>query len=362
MNVLALVPYPEAAASTRFRLVQLLPRLRAAGIEVAVRPFLDPATYGSLYDRRAAGRTCLGLLRGAARRVGDVVRARRADAVLVLREAMILGPPVVEMLSTAVGRCPLVLDLDDPTWVGYDSPTYGAWGRAFKWPGKALTLIDRASVVTCGSRAVADFVTGRGGRAVVVPPVVDTDSFRPRPPGRLAGGLPVVGWIGTHSTAPYLQQIAPTLAAVARTHPFRLRVVGARPATVAVPGVAVESLDWSLPSEPQDFASLDVGLYPLPDDDRWAAGKAGLKSVQYLACGVPFVASPVGGAAELGVAGRTHLLAASPEEWRQALTTLLADETARAGMADCGRQHALAHHTTDIGGALLAGALRSAIA
>jgi len=139
VRVLAPAAYPRTAAITRFRLLNLLPELSVAGIEVTVRPFLDEATYASLYDRRAMGRTAAGLVRAAARRMGDLVRAGHVDAVVVQREAMIFGPPVVERLATALGRCPLVLDLDDPTWVGYDSPSYGTLAHVLKWPGKALT-------------------------------------------------------------------------------------------------------------------------------------------------------------------------------------------------------------------------------
>lgn len=358
--MLALAAYPETAAATRFRLVGLLPELRAAGIDVTVRPFLDAATYRTLYDRRAMGRTAVGLVTAAARRVGDLVRARRADAVLVQREAMIFGPPAVEILTAALGRCPLVLDLDDPTWISYDSPTYGALGRVLKWPGKTLTLIDRAAVVTCGSRRVVDFVTARGTTAFLVPPTIDTDHFRPR--STESGAVPVVGWIGTHSTAPYLQAVAPALAAVARHRPFRLRVVGAAPVQVSVPGVDTDNVEWSLAREAQDFAAMDVGLYPLPADDEWAAGKSALKSVQYLACGVPFVASPVGAAADIGLPGTTHLVATDRQDWESALGRLLTDEAARSQMGASGRRYALAHHTTQIGGRLMADAIRTAVA
>jgi len=129
VRVLALAPYPYEGASTRFRLGQFVPALAAQGIDVKVRPFIDGPTFRVLYQPSARGRAALGLLRGAAGRLVDLVRARDADVVLVLREAVIVGPPVVEVLATAIGRCPLVLDLDDATWVPYRSPTHGAGAR-----------------------------------------------------------------------------------------------------------------------------------------------------------------------------------------------------------------------------------------
>lgn len=356
LRVLAVSSFPVESAATRFRLVQLLPELSKAGIEVTLRPFLDSRTWRTFYDRQAIGRTVAGVARGGARRVGDLARARHADVVLVLREAMVAGPPVFELLAPAIGRCALVLDLDDPTWVGYDSPTYGRLARLLKWPGKTLTLIDRADAVTCGNGHVARFVASRGRPSRVVPAVVDTDLFCPRRPDP-SEGRPVVGWVGSHSSFPYLQAIVPALEAAARMRPFRLRVVGAGTGRLSVPGVEVEHYPWHLDREPADFASLDIGLYPL-SQDAWASGKSALKSVQYLASGVPFVASPVGAAAEVGVAGTTHLLAGSISEWSDALTSLLEDPATRARMGQAGRRHALRHHTTAIGATLLAEVLR----
>jgi glycosyltransferase involved in cell wall biosynthesis len=362
MKVLALTPYPIEAACTRFRLEQLRPALSEQGIELAVRPFLGRETYRTLYDRRSAPRTALGLAAGTVRRLADLGRAPGADLVVVQREAMIFGPPLMERLAQVIGRCPIVLDLDDPTWMGYDSPTYGKVGRWLKWPGKALELIDRSAGVTCGSRFVAEFVRGRGRPATVVPTVVDTDRYRPPPLARAPApaGLPVVGWVGTHSTYPYLATILPALAEVARRFPFRLRVVGSGRVDVVVPGISVDNLAWSLEREPQDFARLDVGLYPITDSP-WARGKSGLKSVQYMACGVPFVVSPVGAAAGVGRAGSTHLTATTPEAWTAALTDLLGQRDRRVTMGAAGRAHALEHYTVAGAADRFAGALRAAL-
>jgi glycosyltransferase involved in cell wall biosynthesis len=359
LRVLALLPYPPEAANSRYRLLQFLPALAAAGIDVSIRPFVDSRTFRVLYDRRARARIALGLVNAAVRRMGDVARARRADVLLVLRGAMIAGPPVVEALATRLGRCPLVLDLDDPTWIPQESLPHGRLATALKPPSKTDSLIDRASLVTCGSRSIADHVRSRGRTTVLVGPAVDTDVFRPQP--RPSGAhLPVVGWIGSHSTYPYLASILPALRAVSRDHPFRLLVVGAGQAPPPLPGIEVDWRDYSQARETAQFASLDIGLYPLPLADEWAAGKAGIKAVHYMASGVAYIASPVGATADIGLPGETHLLAASLSDWEASLRTLLADPARRAEMGAAGRRHALAHHTADAAGAVLARALLAA--
>ena len=78
-------------------------------------------------------------------RLWDIVAASKADVILVQREAMLFGPPVIEWLTTRVCNRPLVLDLDDATYVSYTSPTYGRVGRALKWFSKTDDLIRWAS-------------------------------------------------------------------------------------------------------------------------------------------------------------------------------------------------------------------------
>jgi glycosyltransferase involved in cell wall biosynthesis len=293
------------------------------------------------------------------RRFADVARARRADVILVQREAMMFGPPVFEWLTSRAGKRPMVLDLDDATYVSYTSPTYGRLASSLKWFRKTDDLIRWARVVTCGNRHIAEYVESKGARARVIPTVVDTERFRPAPAGAARCGPPVLGWIGTHSTFQYLKAIFPALQELARSHSFRLKVVGAGAREVDLPGVEVESLDWRLEREIADFQSFDVGLYPILADE-WAQGKSGFKAIQYMAVGIPFVVSPVGTCAEVGEAGVTHLEATSPEEWTAALASLLADEEGRRRMGEAGRRHAVEHYTVPIQADKLAQALREA--
>jgi glycosyltransferase involved in cell wall biosynthesis len=359
LRVLGLASPPVEAAATRYRLEQFVAPLRARGIALDVRPFLDSRLFATLYNRKELPRNAVGLLGATVRRFGDVLAARGADVLLVQREAMMFGPPVVEWLAMKLGGCPLVLDLDDATYVSYTSPTYGRLGSALKWFSKTDDMIRWAKVVTCGNRAIAEYVEAHGGRAVVIPTVVDTERFRPAPASAAGDRPPVLGWIGTHSTFPYLESIFPVLQRLARAARFRLKVVGAGRDAVNVEGVEVESLGWRLEREIEDLQSFDIGLYPIVASE-WATGKSGFKSIQYMAVGVPYVATPVGASGEIGEPNVTHFLATAPGEWLDALTRLISDAPLRRSMGEAGRRHALAHYTVGAQADKLAAALREA--
>src|SRR5258706_6114452 len=344
IRVLALASYPVEAASSRYRIVQFIEPLAARGIDVTFSPFLDASLFAALYK---PGRLVWRRPRVTARtmgRFGVVIRALRADVVFVQREAMLFGPPVIEWLIARLLRRPLVLDLDDATWIPYASPVYGRLATLLKWPSKTNRLIRWAGVVTCGSPNIAAYVRSRGGEASIVPTVVDTRRFRPG--GSRSAGLPTIGWIGTHGTFPYLERLFPIFERLAREVPFRLTVVGSGRDEIRVPGVEVECRPWMMEREGEDFQSLDIGVYPITDDD-WSAGKSGFKAVQYMATGVPFVMSPVGVCAMMGIPGQTHFAAITDDDWLDALRRLVADAHLRNPMSAAGRAFAAQHYDVE---------------
>jgi len=359
MRVLGLATYPVEAAATRFRMIQFVEPLAKEGIELTIYPFLDSRLHGSLYKRSQWPRTAAGLALASIRRVRELWRARTADVVLVQREAMMFGPPLMEWLVINLHHCPMVLDLDDATYVAYKSPTYGRLGSTLKWFRKTNDLIRWSRVVICGNREIAAYVTGKGRSAVVIPTVVDTARFRPATK-RNSSDVPVIGWIGTHSTFPYVKSIFPVFERLARAHRFRLRLVGTGEDDVSIPGVEIENLPWKLDREIADFQSLDIGVYPIVEDD-WSVGKSCFKAIQYMAVGIPFIVSPVGACQDIAEPNGTHFVARTEDEWYTQLSRLLSDEDLRRQMGDSGRSYAVAHYSVEVSAPKLAAVLRSAV-
>jgi glycosyltransferase involved in cell wall biosynthesis len=355
IRVLALASYPVEAASSRYRIVQFIEPLATRGIDVTFSPFLDSALFAALYQPgKLLPRLPRVLLRTLGR-LGVLIAAARADVVFVQREAMLFGPPVIEWLASAVLRRPLVLDLDDATWIPYASPVYGRMATLLKWPSKTNRLIRMARVVTCGSPHIADYVRSRGAEAVVVPTVVDTRRFRPGAPH--SNGALTIGWIGTHGTYPFFERLIPIFERLAREVPFRLTIIGSGRERIDVKGVEVETRPWRMAAEVEDFQSLDIGVYPIAED-AWSAGKAGFKAVQYMAAGIPFVMSPVGVCATMGVEGQTHFAAVTDDDWLDALRRLIVDAKLRSEMAISARAFAEQHYDIETQAGALAAVFR----
>jgi len=351
MKVLALMTNTEQTACTRFRLLQYRQHLEAAGITLDARPLLDEKLEKALY--RSGGRLgpkAFGITKALAKRTRDLFDGLNADVIYILREASLVGPPIIEWVLSKAGRRPVIFDVDDPIWKGYSSPTYGPLAMLLKMPKKADTIFRLATHIVAGNDYVADYARKLNPNVTVIPTVVDTEKFTPREDtpqpqdasqakdkqqaqDKPQAQVPVVGWIGSHSTAPYLRRILPALQAAAWKAPFKLHIVGSRsqltlPGNTQLPGTEVIRKPWTLESEIPAFQELDIGLYPITRD-KWSVGKSAFKAVQYGAVSVPTIASPVGAVKQVIEHEKTGILADTTDEWIQAVTTLVQDETLR---------------------------------
>lgn len=332
--MLALSPIPEEGAGCRFRIAQYLPYLREAGFEVTISSFYTPEFFRLVYKRGNYVHKALSFLRLAMRRFQELGDLENYDLVFLYREAIPLGPPLIERAIARRGK-PIVLDFDDAIFMSNVSEANRA--IAFlKNPGRVAEVIAKSTRVVVGNEFLARYARLHNQQVTVIPTAVDTNRFVPRgdvpPPGRDL----VVGWIGSPTTFPYLRDLAGILAEVAGQHRFRLKVSGAGQ-PVHMPGVAVDEVPWSLANEVSLFNTCDIGVYPLTDDE-WSKGKCGFKAIQCMACGVPVVAAAVGVNREIITDGVDSFLASTPEEWTRKLGQLLSDPELRARMAVAGRR------------------------
>lgn len=347
MEVLALCSFPIEAASTRYRLVQYVKPLAEKGINLTIFPFLDSTKFSVYFQGGITSGKVLGLLKPILNRLSESFSAKKFDVVLIQREAMMFGPPIFEWLAKTFGKCPLILDLDDATYVPYVSKTFGYLGRTLKFFGKTDTLIGWSNAVLCGNRFIAEYVEKKGGKAIVVPTVVDTDIFCPA--ARENKNQMTLGWIGTHSSFHSLESIFPVIRDLKKKYDFRLKIVGAGRKNIAIKGVEIENIEWNLEREVKDFQSLDIGLYPI-EISSWSPrefvlGKSGFKAIEYMAVGMPFVVTPIGVCAEIGVENETHFSASKPKDWYKSLEILLQSESKRRKMGENGRRFSLENYT-----------------
>lgn len=358
VRVLALSPIPEEGAGCRFRLAQYVPHLTAQGFDVTISAFYTPEFFKLVYRHGHLVRKFTGFLGLLARRWQVFRDLGRYDLVWLYREAIPVGPPLIERAVARRGL-PIVYDFDDAIFL----PSTSDANKAFSFlkdTGRAAEIISFSRHVVVGNGFLGDYARRYNPAVTVLPTVVDTTRFVPRSEGwPTRPGAPVVGWIGSPTTFHYLESMAGLLRDIAGRHRFEMLVSGAgRPFTF--PGVDVRDVPWSMANEVTLFNSCDVGVYPLEDDD-WARGKCGFKAIQFMACGVPVVAAAVGVNREIIKDGENGFLASTPSEWAEKLERLLTDAALRERFAREGRNTIEQRYSLHVTAPRLADILRAAV-
>jgi glycosyltransferase involved in cell wall biosynthesis len=329
VKVLLLCRYGPRGASSRVRMYQFLPALRAAGIDVTPAPLVPDALLGARY---ATGRYPAAALAGRyVSRVRDLAGSGAFDLLWVEYELFPWLPALVERLAMRLAP-PFVLELDDAIFHRYDRHRSGAiralLGR------KIDRLMAAAAAVVVGNPYLAARAADAGAREVIeIPSVVDTAVYTPG--DRPHEGPPVIGWMGSPTTAAYIHLIEDALGGLVREARAQVTLVGVEPGRIRW-GFPCTERPWVLQTEVADLQGFDVGIMPLPDTP-WERGKCGYKLVQYMACGKPVVASPVGVNPTLVRHGVDGFLAEGTSAWRDALAALLDDPARRAAMGAAGR-------------------------
>jgi glycosyltransferase involved in cell wall biosynthesis len=358
VRALALSPVPYEGAGARYRIAQYIPHLASQGIDLAIAPFFDREFFELVYQPGHITRKALLFIRQAAGRLRTVLQHGRYDVIVIYREAMPVGPPLVESML-AGAKVPLVYDFDDAVFLSNTSEA-NRWIGALKNPQKTGAIIRRCDQVIAGNEFLATYARRFNPSVHVIPTAIDVDLFVPRTASRPAGSPIAVGWIGTPTTASYLEPLAPMLRALAAEHSFEFQVAGSTNA-LAFDGVDTKNVRWTLEREVELFNQCDIGVYPLPDDD-WARGKCGFKAIQFMACGVPVVASAVGVNREIVQDGVNGFLASTPDEWQQKLTALMRDADLRRRMGAAGRRTIQERYSLQVNGPRVAAVIGAALA
>ena len=333
IKVLGLALYGPLAASTRYRLGQYVPGLASLGIDLKIQHLLGDDYLRTRFT--GASLPLAAILRAGFARLIDLWHQNEYDAAILHCELFPLLPGQIEQ---ALIRKPYIYDFDDAFYLKYRAGRMGVLrpllGQKFD------SVIAGAAEVTAGNHVLADYARQHNPRTRYLPTVVDTARYVPQPTKR-GGHVFTVGWIGSPSTAAYLSELASPLSAIGKEGPVQFIVIGGK--APYIPNVTVVEIDWEENTELDLINSFDVGVMPLPDDD-WARGKCAFKLIQYLACAVPVIASPVGASVEV-INGVCGLMASTSQEWTEALRLIRDQPNVRIQMGQAGRERVVAQYS-----------------
>lgn len=319
---IGLVALGKNVPSTRFRLEAMLPYLRQRGHLVRMwtsRP--------SVYEHFPAIGWRLSTLIKRGNRWLQYLDACRYRPDCIYLERGVYNDTSTSMdarFRRATKR--LVLDVDD--------------GIFLEFPDKIPKLIAMSDHVVAATPSIAEYVAHHTDQWTLIPTSVSMLRYQPRPMTQQTG-RPVIGWIGTAPNVKFLEVVTPALRQLSSQCEYELLVVANENAGLSkldLTGVKVRFEAWRADREIEHLHQMDVGIMPLPADREWMKYKAATKLVQYLAVGIPAVASPIGVNADILQGGQVGFAAANTAQWFEALRTLVNDRELRVQMGACGRE------------------------
>jgi len=261
---------------------------------------------------------------------------RRYDVVVLDRELFDDPTVAMEERFRRISRR-LILDVDD--------------GIFLRYPDKFARLARMVDHVVAGNRFLAEAVRPYNDRITVIPTCIELDDYPQRPVDAVGEQRTIIGWIGSAANLPYLAVVAPALRSLARRYPIELRIVANQSDALRaldLEGVPMHFVPWDGRREVQEILQFHIGLMPLPADEPWTLYKCGLKLLQYMAVGLPAVASPVGVNAEIVRHGINGYLAATEAEWEEVLAALIIDPELRLGLGAAARRTVERHYSVEV--------------
>jgi glycosyltransferase involved in cell wall biosynthesis len=334
-RVLFLVPYPlHRAPSQRFRVELFFPLLTQNSIEYKVQSFLDDKTWEVLYQKGSPLQKAWGVVKGFLRRTKCMILdVPQYDYIFIHREASPIGPPIFEFILSRIWKKKVIYDFDDAIWI----PNTTAENKLVKWfkaAWKVQNICRWAHTVVGGNAYLCAFAKQYNQHVRLIPTCVDMERKHNQLKAQEAEKI-VIGWTGSHSTMPYLDSLVPVLRRIVRDFNVEVVIISNKAPDFDLPSLTF--IPWKEESEIKDLLQMHIGIMPL-ENDPWSEGKCGFKLIQYLALGIPSVASPVGVNQTIIEAGENGFLCTNDAEWYDALAVLIQDEELRKGMGLSGRE------------------------
>lgn len=329
MRLLMLPRYNRLGASSRLRSLQFVPYFKRQGLQITLKPLFEDAYVSNLYAKKS---NWAQILSAYLKRIWNMRLVFSHDVVHMEKELFPWLPAFFDLLFVPK-RVKLVIDFDDAIFHRYDEHKSALVRRVL---GRKLdTLMKRADLVLAGNEYLAQRARLAGCRKVeIVPTVIDLERY-PIRAEKTANKCLTIGWIGSPATTEYLLTVSEAVKNIQRDYPVRFVAIGSRPDQLS--GTPFEAAVWTEDSEVESLQSFDIGIMPLLDTP-WERGKCGYKLIQYMACGLPVIASPIGVNSQIVEPGVNGFLAQDMVEWEYAMRRLLENAEYRHRLGNSGRE------------------------
>jgi len=323
-NILLLCPHPVGyVPGQRLKYEQYFDAFREGGYEITVSPFMSEAFQEMVYKKGNFLKKIFWTIAGYLNRVRDLFRMRNYDVVYVFLWVAPFAPPLFEKLTRRLAK-KMIYDIDDLIFLNPPSSS-NPFVHYIRSARNHISLMKSADhVITC-TPYLDQFVKKYNQNTTDISSTINTSLYKPKTNYSVKGKF-TIGWSGSHSTAKYLHLLDNIFKALVHECDFTLLVMG--DPDFKLPGVNVEALPWKEEYEVEVISRFDIGVYPVPDE-QWVYGKSGLKALQYMALGIPTIATGLGTIFRIIKDTENGFLVNSDQEWKERMVELIHSQSLR---------------------------------
>jgi len=278
--------YSHNGASSRYRVYQYLPFFN--DFKTTVNPFFDDNYVPAQSFKSATG--ALYIVKCYLKRILKMIFIQKKEVVFVQYEFTQFLP--FNSVFFKLFKIKYIVDFDDAAFHDYDASSNKIIKFLFK--NKIAKVIKNAEFVITGSPYLTEYALKFNTKVTEIPTSIDMLKYPKVHKEKLDNSKMTIGWIGSKTTSVNLLFLIPVFEAlIDKGIKFELRFIGfdekLSPYFSKLP---LTIIPWKAESEVSEIRKFDVGIMPL-HDTPFNNGKCAFKLIQYMACGVATISTPL---------------------------------------------------------------------
>ena len=320
MNLLYLTNGREELGSTRYRSLQWIPFLIERGWKIEW-----------IFSKHIRIRKFIKIVK----------MCYWADVVVIQKKLFVKSfLIIIKMISKR-----LIFDYDDALFTkdSFTLKIRSTGNGSAKTIRRLNTVLTLSDLVVTGNDYLMEYTLQFNQNVNVVPTCVVYSDYENKASSKENGLL--IGWLGSDYTQGYLADIEEELRIISLKHPqVKVEVISNNP--FVLKGVKVDYLKWNIENYKHHLYDFDIGIMPLRNDS-WSRGKCAFKLIQYMAAGLPVIASNVGTNMTVITEGEDGYLVNSKEEWLTRFEDLINSKELRIKMGKAAKRKILENYSVE---------------
>jgi glycosyltransferase involved in cell wall biosynthesis len=300
--------YTTRGASSRYRHYHFFSRLLKYNYNLEIKSFLDIGYLDRLYSEKRMSK--LKIVLAYLNRLIDLKLS--SENLIVEYELFPYVPYWVEKRFLRDKR--YILNYDDNLWYNCQKNPL--------LRNKYDNLVKEADGIIVANDFLYQKIRKLNQNVIKIPTVIDVENIGLRAEKYSTF---TIAWIGTPSTYKFILSHRDIFRKLSEKIQYDLLIIAStRLEKKGFDGVSVIYKDWSPETEYELLTKSHIGIMPL-DMDEFCRGKSGFKIIQYIACGLPVVATDIGENRRIIENGKNGFLVSSADEWIESIIRLRDD-------------------------------------